>query len=305
MCLRGQALVKHSITATQIFEDKFFDLNQPFFANENWLQRPLHYLGTFSLDHFIDLFVTSANLTLWQFILLCGVSLLGSFLTAALGLGGGTLTIATMALIMPPTVLVPLHAFIQLGSNFGRAALLYRHILYGVLPVFIAGSVIGILIGGKVVITLPLYLLQGILALFIIYSTWAPKFVANKPKKSTFFFASLIGAFTTMFVGATGPIVAPFALAASEIRHQFVATHASFMTIHHSLKLVAFGFLGFAFGPYIPLLIALLLFGFVGTYLGKIALNHLNEDLFRVLLKAVLTILAGRLMYDALQSAML
>ena len=255
------------------------------------------------MDQFIGILISGSSLSLWEFILLCGVSLTGSFITASLGLGGGALTIATMALIMPPTVLVPLHGVVQLGSNFGRAVLLKKHVLYKVLPMFLVGSLIGIIIGGKVVVTLPIFLLQGILAIFILYSTWVPGFTAQKPKKIAFFGAGLVGAFTTMFVGATGPVVAPFALAASEVRQQFVATHASFMTIHHSFKLIAFGFLGFAFGPYIPLLIGLLLFGFAGTYLGKIMLNRLPEKLFRSLLKAVLTIMAGRLIYDAVQSA--
>ena len=255
------------------------------------------------MDQFIEILISGSDLSLWEFALLCGVSLLGSFITAALGLGGGALTIATMALIMPPTVLVPIHGVVQLGSNFGRAMLMYRHILIKVMPMFLAGSIIGIIIGGKVVITLPVFLLQGILAVFILYSTWAPGFTARKPKKIAFFGAGLVGAFTTMFVGATGPVVAPFALAASEIRQQFVATHATFMTIHHAFKLVVFGVLGFAFGPYIPLLIGLILFGFAGTYLGKITLNRLPEKLFRNLLKAILTIMACWLIYDAVQAA--
>jgi len=255
------------------------------------------------VDQFFEILIAGSGLSLWEFSLLCSVSLLGSFITASLGLGGGSLTIATMALIMPPTVLVPLHGVVQLGSNFGRAVLLRSHILIKILPMFLAGSLIGIIIGGKVVVTLPVFLLQGILAAFILYSTWVPRFTANKPKKAAFFGIGLVGAFTTMFVGATGPVVAPFALAASEIRQQFVATHASFMTIHHTLKLVAFGFLGFAFGPYIPLLVGLLLFGFAGTYLGKLMLNQLPEKLFRNLLKAILTIMACRLIYDAVQAA--
>jgi len=255
------------------------------------------------VDQFVDILIASSSLSVWEFTLLCGVSLIGSFITASLGLGGGTLTIATMALIMPPTVLVPIHGVVQLGSNFGRAVLLKKFVLYKVLPMFLAGSLIGIIVGGKVVITLPVFVLQSILAAFILYSTWAPGFTARKPKKVAFFGAGLVGAFTTMFVGATGPVVAPFALAASEVRQQFVATHASFMTIHHSLKLVVFGFLGFAFGPYIPLLIGLLLFGFAGTYVGKLALNRLPEKLFRHLLKGILTIMACRLIYDAFQAA--
>jgi len=256
------------------------------------------------LDHFIEFLISGSGLTLTEFILLCAVSFIGSFITTALGLGGGALTIATMALIMPPAVLVPIHGAVQLGSNFGRALLLARHILFNIMPMFILGSLIGIAIGGKLVVTLPVYVLQSILAVFILYSTWAPRFTAHKPRKSTFFGVGIVGAFATMFVGATGSLVAPFALAASKVRQQFVATQASFMTVHHAFKLVTFGILGFAFGPYIPLLVGLILFGFVGTYIGKLALNRVPEKRFRHLLKVILTIMACRLIYDAAISAL-
>ncbi|MBT4589729.1 MAG: sulfite exporter TauE/SafE family protein [Rhodospirillaceae bacterium] len=254
------------------------------------------------MDQYLEFLISDSGLNFSEFALLCGVSLIGSFLTASLGLGGGSLTIATMALLMPPTVLIPIHGVVQLGSNFGRAMLLFRHIILPILPMFLLGSLVGIIIGGKVVITLPTYLLQSVLAIFILYSTWAPKFTAENPKKRTFFLVGVVGAFITMFVGATGPVVAPFALAASKVRHQFVATHATFMTIHHTLKLVVFGILGFAFGPYIPLLVGLLIFGFAGTYLGKLMLNRLPEELFRIFLKSILTIMAVRLLYDAAQA---
>ena len=60
---------------------------------------------------------------------------LGSLITASVGLGGGTLTLATMALLMSPTVLIPIHGVVQLGSNFGRALLLYREIIRGIIPI--------------------------------------------------------------------------------------------------------------------------------------------------------------------------
>jgi uncharacterized membrane protein YfcA len=184
-----------------------------------------------------------------------------------------------MALFLPPAVLIPLHGTVQLGSNFGRAALMRAHVLTEIVPAFLIGTILG--------------------AAFILYSTWAPKFQASNPRKKTFFGLGVVGAFLTMFVGATGPLVAPFAAAASDRRQQVVATHAALMTIQHGLKIIAFGVVGFAFGPYLPLLIGLLACGFAGTYTGQHLLHRLPERAFRIGLKTILTLIALRLLYGA------
>lgn len=228
---------------------------------------------------------------------MCAVSFVGSFITASLGLGGGLLVMATMASLLPPTVLIPLHGIVQLGSNAGRTLIMRAEILTHVVPAFLFGTIIGALIGGQVVVSLPVQVLQIVLGCFVLYATWGPKFRASAPGKKTFFGVGLVGAFVTMFVGATGPLVAPFAAAASEKRQAVVATHATLMTIQHGAKIIAFGFLGFAFGPYVPLLAGLLACGFVGTYAGKHMLNFMPEHIFRIGLKAVITLLALRLLY--------
>ncbi len=245
------------------------------------------------------LLLDGTGLALWSFGLLCGVSFLGSFIAAALGLGGGALVLAALALFLPPAVLIPLHGTVQLGSNAGRALLLRSHVVTAILPAFFVGTIIGAAFGVQLVIALPIAPLQTVLAVFILYSTWAPKFQASNPGKKTFFGVGVIGAFLTMFVGATGPVVAPFAAAASGHRQQVVATHAALMSIQHLLKIVAFGLAGFAFGPYLPLLAGLLGFGFAGTYLGLRALDRLPERAFRIGLKAILTAIALRLLYGA------
>lgn len=228
---------------------------------------------------------------------MCAVSFIGSFIAASLGLGGGLLVMATMASLLPPTVLIPLHGIVQLGSNAGRALIMRSEILTHVVPAFLLGTIIGALIGGQVMVSLPTQVLQIVLGGFVLYATWGPKFRASEPGKKTFFGVGLVGAFVTMFVGATGPLVAPFAAAASDKRQNVVATHATLMTIQHGFKVIAFGFLGFAFGPYIPLLVGLLACGFIGTYAGKHMLNFMPEHIFRIGLKAVITALALRLLY--------
>ena len=251
------------------------------------------------MDAVAALLLEGTGLAPWSFLLLCGVSFLGSLIAAALGLGGGSLVLATLALFLPPAVLIPLHGTVQLGSNFGRAALLRSDILTEILPAFLIGTLLGAAIGVQFVIALPIGLLQGVLAAFILYSTWAPKFRARAPGKRTFFGLGAIGAFATMFVGATGPLVAPFAAAACDRRQQVVATHAALMTIQHGLKVISFGVVGFAFGPYLPLLAGLLGCGFAGTYTGRRLLHRLPERAFRLGRKAILTAIALRLLYGA------
>jgi len=255
-----------------------------------------------NVEAFANLMLSGTGLDIWAVAILCGVSFLGGFITAGLGLGGGTLVFATMALFLTPTVLIPVHGVVQLGSNVGRAVLFFRHIYFKFVPVFLAGTFLGAVIGGNLFIALPISTLKLILALFILYATWAPKITASDPGKKTFFGLGAIGAFVTMFVGATGTLVMPFAAAACEKRQQVIATHAMLMTVQHALKLITFGILGFAFGPYIPLLVGLLGFGFAGTYAGKHALNLLPEKMFRTGLKIILTLIAIRLFYGALTS---
>lgn len=253
------------------------------------------------MDQVIEIFIGGAGLNPSGFILLCGVSFLGSFMTATMGIGGGVLVLATMAQVLPPAVLIPVHGVVQLGSNAGRATLMRREILTGIIPAFVVGTLLGALLGAKLVISLPEPLLQGILALFVLYATWAPKFKASSPGKPTFLAVGFGATLATMFVGATGPLVAPFVAAACPERQQVVATHATLMTIQHGLKIVAFGTLGFAFAPYLPLLAGLIVFGFGGTWCGKHLLMRLPESFFRRALKITLTLLAGRLLYSAFQ----
>jgi len=251
------------------------------------------------LDSLTQILTQGTDLTLWVFAGLCAISFVGSFIAASLGLGGGMLVLATMATVLPPMVLIPLHGVVQLGSNAGRAVIMARHVLYSIVPAFLIGSVLGAAIGGWTFQALPIWALQLVLALFVFWATWAPKFRSSRPGPAKFFGVGAVGAFTTMFVGGTGPLIAPFVSAACDERQQVVSTHAFLMSLQHGFKVIAFGLIGFAFGPYIPLLVGLLVFGFLGTLVGRMVLDRLPEPVFRRGLQAVLTVLACKLLYDS------
>ncbi len=254
------------------------------------------------MDGIFELLTQGTNLSPWTFLGLCAISFIGSFIAASLGLGGGALVLATIALALPPTVLIPVHGVVQLGSNLGRALLMARQVFYTVVPAFVVGTLIGAAVGAHVVLSLPQWVLLTLLAAFVLYATWAPRFRSSKPGRVKFLVVGAISTFITMFVGATGPLIAPFVSAACSERQQVVATHAMLMSIQHGSKVVAFSFIGFAFGPYVALLIGLLAFGLLGTYVGRMVLNRLPEQIFRIGLRIILTLLALRLLYDAVRA---
>lgn len=256
------------------------------------------------MSHLFEILTQDTNLSVTGFVALCGVSFLGSLIAGALGLGGGVLVLATMANLLPPTALVPVHGVVQLGSNLSRAILSWRQTLLAIVAPFLLGSILGVAVGARFVVALPKYLLQIIIAIFILVSTWAPGFQSMSTGKMKFFFVGVLTTIVTMFVGGTGVLVGSFVAPACRERHQFVSTHSVVMSIQHGLKIVTFILLGFAFGPYIPLLIGLVLFSFMGSYAGKMALNRLPEPLFRSALKATLTVLSLHLLYRAVRQSL-
>lgn len=246
-----------------------------------------------------DILASAPGVTEWSFVALCLLSFLTSAVSAAFGLGGGAALVAVMASVMPPISIIPVHAVVQVGSNFFRAAIMWRNILFTWMPPFVIGTFIGAAVGGQIVFALPKPLLQAIIGVFVLYAVWGPKVRAMEPSRLTFGCVGAAASFATMFAGATGPLIAPFIKASTSDRMMTVATHAAFMSWQHGVKILTFGFLGFAFGPYIPLTGLMILFGIFGTLSGKFILDWMPEKVFRNGFNLMLTILALRLLYEA------
>ncbi|MGF1476199.1 MAG: sulfite exporter TauE/SafE family protein [Geminicoccaceae bacterium] len=221
------------------------------------------------------------------------LSCLTSFISASAGLGGGVILLAVMASLLPPNVLIPVHGVIQIGSNAGRTGLMLAHVDWRVWAWFLGGSVLGASAGALVAIRLPAEWLQIILGIFILWTIWGRFPVI--PGRAMVTVTGIVSSFLTMFVGATGPFLAAMARGLKLDRMTYVATHGACMTMQHTIKVLAFGLLGFAYGPYLPLIFAMIASGFVGSILGKRVLIKLGDDRFQWILNAILTLLAIRL----------
>ena len=232
-------------------------------------------------------------------VLLMACSAFTSMVTAALGAGGGVMLLALMAMWIPPAAVIPVHGMIQLGSNAGRMTLAWRHIDWRVIAAFAPGVVLGALAGSLVLVQLPPWAWQVTIALFVLYLCWGPKLPPLALGRSGILAASALTSFISLFVGATGPLVAAFIKQIHTERFTTVATFATAMTLQHLPKAVVFGFAGFVFRDWIGFLVAMIACGFAGTWLGLRLLNRLGNRAFGQLFNILLTLLAMRLLWLA------
>lgn len=234
------------------------------------------------------------NMTALVGAALMGISFLTSLITAAFGIGGGVVMIAVLASLLPPAALIPVHAVVQVGSNAGRALIMRAHIDWPILGVFLIGTVVGVAIGGVIVVDLPAAVIQIGVGLFILWT------IVGKPPaflRHSAWLAGGVSSVLTMFFGATGPFVAAYLKTRGYDRMTHVATQGACMTAQHALKVVAFGVLGFAFGPYIVLILGMIGFGFLGTIVGRKILMKIDEAFFKRVLSGILIVLALRLIW--------
>lgn len=227
------------------------------------------------------------------------LSFFTSALTATFGLGGGSLMIAAMVLVLPPLVAVPVHGLVQFGSNAGRALLMRNHIRWRFAGFFIAGSVPGALLGAQVAVLLPEAAFTAIIGLFLLWSAWAPKPEVRARSALATAAAGLGTAVIGMVTGVAGPLVIAF-LGFLPDRHQMIATHAALMTAQNLLKAAAFTAFGFAFGQYLPFVASMIASGFLGTMTGGRLLTSLPESAFRSGFRLLLTLVALTLLFQAL-----
>ena len=225
--------------------------------------------------------------------LLVVASFFTSALTAAFGVGGGVAMLALMGLFVPVASLIPVHGAVQLGSNTGRTWHQRANVRLDIATPFIAGSVVGAIGGAFLVVQLPDAVLKLVLGGFILVLTWSKIPGIERLSRAGLAAASVVLAFGSMLVGATGPLVSVlFARFFENDRKALVATHAAGMTAQHFLKIAVFALAGFAFSAWLPLIAAMVLSGFLGTVYGTRLLDMLPEEAFRKWFRIGLSMLA-------------
>ncbi len=238
------------------------------------------------------------DLSLWQGLLLLVSSFLGSLMTAALGVGGGSFLIAVMASVMPPLALVPLHGIVQFGSNASRAWIARSHLQTRLVAWFAVGALIAAAVSVWFLGQVEPGIIPLLVALFILYLSWGrlPD-IGLSSTRSGLLSGGLVTTLLTMLVGATGPLVSAW-LGRDTDRWRYTANFSFCMTLQHLLKVAVFGLAGFHYQQWIPLLVLMIISGYVGTKAGLRLLGRIPEKQFKFWFKWLLTLLSVNLIWQ-------
>ncbi len=246
-----------------------------------------------------DLLHFPADMAAATVVFLVLSTLVTSVIGAVFGVGGGTILLALLALMLPPIALIPIHGIVQLGATASRTWFMRRHIQRQVVLPFLVGTALGSALSGVLFIQLPPWLIQYLVAAFILWSV-----VGSFPAigNNHIVAAGAFSGFLTMLFGATGPFVSAFVKSMGFSRMDHVGTHAALMSLQHVLKIAVFGVLGFAFGPYALLVALMIAGGILGSMIGRGLLSRMSDRNFKPVLNVILVLLALRLAWKATES---
>ena len=213
---------------------------------------------------------------------------------------GGIVLLSVMASFYPPSILIPLHGAVQLLSNGFRLFFIREFLRLNIVFPFAVGAVMAGFAGGQFIIDLPVREFQIGLALFILLATWAPKLPGAPVFPGRFLLLGFFATFLSFFVGATGLIIGPFFLREAIDRRSVVACQAACQVLLHATKVVVFWNLGAELTAYSTDLLVMGLAVLLGSWMGTRALGKISEELFRRIVKLVVSLLALRLLLLAI-----
>ena len=243
-----------------------------------------------------------------EYLILITAALITSSISAVLGMGGGIILLGIMAIMIPQGFLViALHGIIQLVSNLTRTYVFKKYLNFNIINQFLIGSFIGLVISSFIILFLVKYFnvnsaneikvdfLKPLIGLFIIWYLFIKGPKKSKDNKS-FYFVGGISGISTVFIGATGPLIAPFFLNKKLTKENIIANKAACQAITHLGKIPLFiYFFNVNYISESNILIPLILAVFIGTNLGKTILRYIPEDIFKLCFKISLFLIAVKL----------
>lgn len=228
-------------------------------------------------------------------VLLSIISLLTSCLTAITGVGGGMILIGLMPFFLPVLAIVPVHGATQLASNASRAWFGKADLDYTYLKPFLIGACIGIAVFGVTVRYLNLELIPLFIGIYILLLQWSDKVNQWLRSLENFYLVGFIQMGLGLFVGTPGPLAIALLQKKYTDNNAVVSIGALMMVIMHGAKLPVYFSLGFDFGKYWQLILAMIVMAIFGSYIGTRIRHKIPMQTLKKILPWLLTVIALKL----------
>ena len=224
-------------------------------------------------------------------------TLAGSAVSGMTGLAGGTFILAVIASVIQTDFIIPMHAAVAFMSNGTRIAVFFRHVKWRVVAFFVVGMLPGALIGINVFRMIDAHVIKLSMGVFILVAVFLP--VNGKGKMGgyrTFVPVGFVAGLLGIFFGSIGPLIARFFLRSDISKEELVGTKAACQAVGHLVKIPLFGMvIGANVLEYSQVLVWLGIMVIAGILLGKALLNRVSERVFRIIYRALLAVIALRI----------
>ena len=185
-------------------------------------------------------------------IILIIAAFVTSMISAVIGMGGGITLLGIMALLIPEGyMVVALHGVIQLVSNMTRTTIFRAHIYRPIIRQFTPGIILGLILSMVIVMGLiqafnvesaskiKIDFLKPLIGIYILWFLYLRNKNKKVPEKAFFWMGGLSG-LVTVFIGAAGPLIAPFFINKDLTKENVIATKAACQTVGRLGKMPIF-----------------------------------------------------------------
>ena len=177
-----------------------------------------------------------------------------------------------------------------------------KHVRWSIFWRFASLLFIGGLLAHRVLGSLTLGYLKPLIGIWIlVFLIWRRrKTQLRTPPNWVYAPLGIFTALISLFVGATGPFIAPFFLSDAFTKEETIATKAACQSAVHFVKIPVFLSIGFDFTGEIPFLATTLVAVITGSLLGKWLLKRINQKTFVIIFEVILLLIAIHLVGKAL-----
>ena len=218
-----------------------------------------------------------------------------SAVNAAFATGGVHLTLAASSAVLPLAAAIPMQVALNATSLLARIITCWRHINWSIFAMFAPPAAIGAILGARVFVSMEEGVISLCLGMLLLVIVWGvPKGIQFSLPNRFALIGGAHGFLSTIF--GVGLFLQPAMLRTDLARLQITGTLAACIMALELVKAGGYAGFGFDYTEYWPHILAGAVTSIIGNLAGHRLGVHVSEARFRLVFKAIVTLVGVRLL---------
>lgn len=228
------------------------------------------------------------------------IAILTSAIAGLIGFGGGMLLIAILPSFLSPSLIIPIHGVTQLASNSSRMFFSLAHVQWSLLPKFLVGSLVGMLVFGLFLSNISFDYVPAAIGTYILLNLWSKRFANFIRRYESYYLIGFLQTGLGLIVGAVGPLSLAVLTKQLKSNDAVIATSSMFLTISHLAKIPVYAAVTSDLVSNMSVMVFMVLGSILGSFIGTKARFKAGNKKVIWIIKILLTVLAFRMLISVL-----